>query len=146
MNKFTAVKAKHIQSGAKEDNIDYAIDAVREGTKREHIIESLCADYRGMNPTDAAVLLEDLYQANGGEFKKENRGGYLFGALLLMLGLAASGFLIMMLTSGDGIRIKFLMLAIAGSGFGLIKGSSLLFKSFSGRYRENDDPFAESLS
>lgn len=146
MKKFAAVKSKHLDLGAREENIDYAIDAVEEGTKREHVIESLCADYRGMNATEATALLDDLYLANGGEFKKENRGGYLFGALLLMLGLAASGFLIMMFTSGSEIRIKFLMLAVAGAGFGLVKGSTLLFKSFSGRYRENDDPFAESLS
>jgi hypothetical protein len=146
MKKFAAIKARYLQSGAREENIDYAIAAVKEGTKREHIIESLCADYRGMTAADATGLLDDLYLANGGEFKKENRGGYLFGALLLMLGLAASGFLIMMFTSGSEIRIKFVMLAIAGAGFGLVKGSTLLFKSFSGRYRENDDPFAESFS
>jgi hypothetical protein len=146
MKKFNAVKAKYLQLGIREENIDYAIDAVKEGTRREHIIESLCADYRGMSSADATALLDSLYIANGGEFKKENRGGYLFGALLVMLGLAATGFLFMMFTSGSEIRIKFLILAITGAGFGLIKGSTLLYKSFSGRYRENDDPFAESLS
>lgn len=125
--------------GVKEDNIDYAIDAVKEGTKREFILESLTADYRGMNENQSTQLLDELFEAHGGEFKKENSGGYLFGTLFLLVGLTGAGFAIAFLISGE-IKIKFLLLALAGALFGLTQGSVLIYKSVRGKYRDNDSP------
>ena len=75
MQTFELIKSKYLILGVTEDNLDYAIESVVDGTKREIIIETLTADYRGMPPNQANQLVEDLYTANGGEFKKENRGG-----------------------------------------------------------------------
>ncbi len=142
MKKFDAVKSKYLALGVSEDNVDYAIGAVIDGTKREHIIESLTADYRGMTESKSTQLLEDLFEANGGEFKKENRGGYLYGILLSLVGLLGAGFLIAMLVSGEW-KSKFGALALAGAAFGLLKGPSLIIKSVRGNYRDNNDPFSE---
>jgi hypothetical protein len=142
MQKFGLVKSKYLTFGVSEDNIDYAIESVIEGTKQELILETLTADYRGMSGNQAAQLLQDLYVVNGGEFKKENRGGYLYGTLLSLVGLAGAGFFITMLISGEG-KIKFMALAFAGAAFGLSKGPILIIKSLRGKFRDNDDPFNE---
>ena len=47
MSKFDAVKQQFLDKGIKQENIDYAIDAVKSGTKREFILENLTSDYRG---------------------------------------------------------------------------------------------------
>ena len=142
MQTFELIKSKYLILGVTEDNLDYAIESVVDGTKREIIIETLTADYRGMPPNQANQLVEDLYTANGGEFKKENRGGYLYGTLLSLLGLAGAGFLVAMLISGEG-KIKFIIIALAVAAFGLSKGPVLMVKSFRGKFRDNDDPFSE---
>ncbi|HLZ86302.1 MAG TPA: hypothetical protein VKQ52_03630, partial [Puia sp.] len=87
MSKYEEIKQRFLGRGIKEENIDYAIESVRYGTKREHILENLTADYRGMNREEAVPLVEALFIANGGEFRKENRGGYLYGGALLAAGL-----------------------------------------------------------
>lgn len=140
MAKFNLIKEKYLLLGVREDNIDFAISAVVDGTKREHIIESLTADYRGMTEAESTRLLEDLFAANGGEFKKENRGGYLNGALLLLVGLLGAGFFIAMLISG-GVKIKFIVLSLVAALFGLPAGVIAIIKSVKGKYRDNDDAF-----
>jgi hypothetical protein len=113
---------------------------VLEGTKREIIIDTLTADYRGMTVDDSNQLLEELFAANGGEFKKENRNGYLLAILLLLIGCLGAGFLFFMLSTGEW-KIKFLFLAAVSALFGIGKGLSLLTKSLRGKYRENHSPF-----
>ena len=140
MAKFDLVRAKYLNLGVTESNIDFAIGAVLDGTKREHIIETLTADYRGMTENQSTTLLEDLFEANGGEFKNENRGGYLYGILLLLIGLVGAGFFITILVSGEG-KIKFMILSLAGALFGLSTGAILITKSLRGKYRDMDDPF-----
>lgn len=136
---FTSIKSKYLALGVTESNLDYAIGAVVDGTKKEHIIETLTADYRGMSEIQSTQILEELFEANGGEFKKENRGGYLYGVLLSFIGLLGLGFLIALLASGEG-RLKFILLSSAAAIFGLIKGLALLIKSFRGNYRDTDEP------
>ncbi|WP_188133894.1 hypothetical protein [Chitinophaga sp. CF418] len=53
MKKFAALQTKYLAQGIKEENIEYAISAVMDGSKREHILENLVADYRGMNTIEA---------------------------------------------------------------------------------------------
>lgn len=53
MSKFDAVRQRFLSKGIKEENIDYAIESVQCGTKREHILENLTADYRGMSRDEA---------------------------------------------------------------------------------------------
>lgn len=142
MKKFASIKAKYLAQGITEDNIDYAIGAVIDGTQRAFIIESLTADYRGMTETAATELLEELFEANGGEFKKENRGGYLFGTLLCLVGLTSVCFLIAMIVTGEW-KSKFVTIAVGGTLFGFATGPSLILKSIKGKFRESDDPFRE---
>ena len=92
MQKFGLVKSKYLTLGVTEENIDYAIESVIDGTKQELILETLTANYRGVSGSQAAQLLQDIYVVNGGEFKKENRGGYLYGTLLSLVGLVSAGF------------------------------------------------------
>ena len=142
MQKFGLVKSKYLTLGVTEENIDYAIESVIDGTKQELILETLTANYRGVSGSQAAQLLQDIYVVNGGEFKKENRGGYLYGTLLSLVGLISVGFFITMLVSGEG-KIKFMAIAFAGAAFGLAKGPILIIKSLRGKFRDNDDPFNE---
>jgi len=136
---FTNIKSKYLALGVKEDNIDYAISAVVDGAKREHILETLTAGYRGMTESQSTQILDDLFEANGGEFKTENRGGYLYGILLCFIGVLGLGFLIAMLVSGE-LRMKFVVLAAGAALFGLVKGPALIIKAFRGKYRDGDDP------
>ena len=142
MQKFQLIKTRYLILGVTPDNIDYAIESVIDGTKREIIIETLTADYRGVPDSLAVQLLEDLYGANGGEFKKENRSGYLYGTVLSLVGLVSAGFLIAMLISGEW-KIKFLIIALGGAIFGLSKGPVLIIKSLRGKFRDDDAPFTE---
>ena len=143
MRKTDLIKEKYLYIGVREDNIDFAIEAVLDGTKREIIIETLRADYRGMTQEQSSRLLEELFEANGGEFKKENRTGYLFGTMLTLIGLLGAGFLLGMLITGE-LKSKFLLIAGAVALFGLIQGPVLLYKSFKGKYRDDDSPFENS--
>lgn len=142
MKKFAPVKSSYIALGFREDNIDFAIDSINDGVRREHIIESLTADYRGMTEEQSTALLNALYESNGGEFKKENKDGYITGILLCIVGGTGLYFLVNMLMSGE-YKMKFLIFAIAATSFGLIKGPMILIKSFKGNYRHEDDPLSE---
>src|SRR5688500_8252556 len=105
MSKIKSVREKYLDKGFQEYNIDYAIDSVKTGSKRGHIIESLTSDYRGMTAEDSHQLLNDLFAANGGEFKKENRGGYLYGTFFLLIGLSLSIYIIYVFMYG-GILVR----------------------------------------
>ena len=140
MPKFDLIKEKYLHIGIREDNIDFAIGAVLDGTRRDIIIETLTADYRGMNQDQSSQMLEELFEANGGEYKKENSGGYLYGSMLTFVGLLGASFFIAMILTGES-KSKFLSIAGALALFGLFQGPFLLYKSFKGRYREADSPF-----
>ncbi|WP_315814431.1 hypothetical protein [Paraflavitalea speifideaquila] len=71
MKNINIIKAKYLGKGVTADNLEYAIEAVKDGSKREHIIENLTADYRGMQAGEANQLLEELFVASGGEFKRK---------------------------------------------------------------------------
>ena len=62
MNKFDAVRQRFLSKGVTEENIEYAIDSVKYGTKREHILENLTADYRGMTRDEAVPRRGPVYR------------------------------------------------------------------------------------
>ena len=135
MKKFATLQTKYLAQGVKEDNIEYAISAVNDGSKREHILENLVADYRGMNTIEANQMLNEMFAANGGEFKKENRDGYLTGIALLMIGLPAAFYIYYVYTYG-GILHEALMvwgLAICG----ILGGIGCIVMSMLGKYRDS---------
>lgn len=84
--RFQQVKDKYVSQGLDGSHVDYAIEAVQEGVKREFIFENLTSEYRKVSLGDANFLLDDLYEAFGGEFKLQNRQGYIWGAVLLFIG------------------------------------------------------------
>lgn len=139
MKKFEPIIEKYSSIGISTDNIDYAVSSVKEGAKRAHIIENLTSDYRGMNIFQSMDLLDELFEANGGEFKKENRGGYLYGAFFLLIGLSCTFYICYVLLFG-GVIVK---PALVGGGaiFSTIAGLSFIIKSVRGKYRDEDEPF-----
>lgn len=140
MRNIESIKDKYLGKGIREDNLSYAIEAVKEGSKREHIIENLTADYRGMPADEASQLLEELFAANGGEFKKENRGGYLYGAFFLLIGLSATFYIYYVFTYG-GVLIK-PILVWAAAILCSFTGVTFIIKAIAGKYRDGkDDPF-----
>ena len=139
MKNIDSIKKRYLALGVREDNIDYAISAVKDGAKREHIIENLSADYRGMKEEHIFPLLSELFAANGGEFKKENRNGYLFGGCVLAAGLIADFYLFYVYTFG-GVLIRPILVWICAVVFTLY-GLGLLIKAVRGKYRDADDPF-----
>jgi hypothetical protein len=139
MGKFHSVKVKYTSKGIKEANIDYAIFLVKNGTKRHLIIESLQEDHRGLTANQALELLEALYAVNGGEFKIENRGGYLYVVLCLLAGIGCSAYLFHFLVYG-GTLIKPVAVVIGAFG-GTFGGLYLLYKTLSGKFREDEELF-----
>jgi hypothetical protein len=139
MSKFKSIKDYYLNKGFSEDNIDYAISAVQYGAKRDHIIESLTADYRGMSHENASILLNSIYGVSGGEYKKENRGGYLYGAFFLLIGIPCAIYIFYVLSFG-GVLVR-PVLIFAGAGFGILGGIGLIVKSILGKYRDSDEPF-----
>jgi hypothetical protein len=136
MGKFDNVIEKYNNVGVSMSNIQLAIDGVKDGVYREHILENLTADYRGMDPIVAEAMLEDLFAANGGEFKKENRNGYLYGIVFLMLGAACSFFIIESFIYNEQLIRPALFWAGAIAGIG---GAVFYFsKAIRGKFREGD--------
>jgi hypothetical protein len=139
MSKFNAASQQFLAKGTKKENIDYAIDAVKTGTKREFIIENLTSDYRGMSREDAISLVDAMFALSGGEFKKENAGGYLYGGALLAAGLLLGFYIGYVLLFGGVLFRPILLITATAALLGL--GAKLLFKAMRGKYRDADEPF-----
>lgn len=137
MKKFDPIIQKYRNKGVSADNIEYAIDSVKDGTKRELILENLTADYRGMNAGDATRLLEELFVVNGGEFKKENRNGYWVGAFLLLMGLSSAYYIFHVFTYG-GVLVKPILVFIVAI-LGPLGGIIAIIRALRGKYRDEDD-------
>jgi hypothetical protein len=142
MGKFDAVIEKYTTNRVSTDNIDFAISAIKDGTRREHILENLTADYRGMKHDEANAMLEDLFATNGGEFKKENNNGYLFGIVFLFFGGACSFYIFYVFYYG-GVLVRPILVFI-GAFSGLVGGISYIIKSMKGKFRHEDDPFSQN--
>ncbi|MCF6406000.1 hypothetical protein L3C95_24075 [Chitinophaga filiformis] len=136
MKKFAALQTKYLAQGVREDNIEYAISAVKDGSKREHILENLVADYRGMNTIEANRMLNEMFAANGGEFKKENRDGYLYGIALLLIGLVPAFYIFCLYTYRGVLDYSWEVWALAVSCF--LGGISCIAMAILGKYRDSD--------
>jgi hypothetical protein len=141
MKKFEAIIYKYSKAGISINNIDFAIDSVKDGSKREHILESLTADYRGLDNDEATALLEELFAANGGEFKKENQGGYLYGTMFLLVGITCSLFIASAFYYREMLMKPALF--VIGAFGGLSGGIYYLTKAIKGKFRDSDEPFKE---
>ncbi len=132
MKKFESLVKKHTELGIKYENIEYAISAVKDGTRRELILESLTADYRGVSYPDAYTLLEDIYKKVGGEFKKENRSGYALSILLLVFGIACFLWIYISFIEDDPIPQMFYYYGALSTLAGIV----ILAKTIDGNFRE----------
>ncbi len=132
---------KYTAKGVSLENIEYAISAVKDGNKREHTLESLTADYRGMDYSLANSMLEEMYLLNGGEFKKENRNGYLFGSFSLIIGSTLALYIFYVIYYG-GILISPIVTTICAFTF-ILSGLLLIIKAVQGKYRDDMEPFKD---
>jgi hypothetical protein len=85
MKNFNSIKEKYISLEIPEKHIDYAFNAVKSGSKREIIIKNLTSDVRKVDYESANNMLDEMFSDNGGEFKYENRGGYLYSIFYLIV-------------------------------------------------------------
>lgn len=93
-NKFEDIKEKYISLGISDKNFEYALNAVKSGTKKDFIVKNLTSDIRKVDPNLANNMLDEMFVANGGEFKHENRAGYLYSIFYLIAIVALAGLLL----------------------------------------------------
>ncbi|MEC3874113.1 hypothetical protein [Chryseobacterium salviniae] len=84
MKNFNSIKEKYVSLGVPEKHIDYTFNAVKSGSKREIIVKNLTSDVRNVDHKSANCMLDDMFSANGGEFKYENRSGYIYSIFYLI--------------------------------------------------------------
>ena len=113
----------------RENNIDFAIDNIKRGIQRHLIINDLIASHRAMELTQANQMLNDLYEAYGGEHKKENRRGYIYGAMFMVVALAVG---MLELNKNEQVSPK---LEVIGLVCGVLGIFSFIL-ALTGRFRE----------
>ncbi|MDO5615766.1 MAG: hypothetical protein Q4G16_06225 [Cruoricaptor ignavus] len=134
--KFKSLKIELIQKGLSEKNFEYVYQAVKSGTKRNLIYKNLTSDIRKVEPNFANEILNKFFALNGGEFKYENRTGYLYSVAYIIIAIASLLFTIAMLNGAEG-RTRNLILAIIGFLFFSYKAITTILKSMRGKYRED---------
>ena len=133
--KFTNLKIELINAGLSEKNFEYLYNAIKSGTKRELIFKNLTSDVRKVNPEIANISIEKMYKLNGGEFKYENRSGYLYSAAYSIIAIAGLLILISFL-SGYKLSTK-IVIASALLFFGFsYKAITTILKTVRGKYRD----------
>lgn len=130
--KLEEVKEKYVSLGVAEKNVDYALNAVKTGTKKDFIMKNLTSDIRKVDVATANSMLDEMFAANGGEFKYENRGGYLYSTFYLIAIVALSIVTFYFSKENRSMQFKF--------GGALLLFIVLFFRTFiptiKGRFRE----------
>lgn len=103
--KFETIKDKYLSLGIREKNFIYASEAVKGGKKREIILKNLTSDVRKENVEISENMLLEMFQLNGGEFKYENRGGYLYSTAYLII-IIVLGLLFLFINDNNGRNLK----------------------------------------
>lgn len=111
------LKEKYLKLGVLERHFDYAVSAVKSGTKREIILKNLTSDVRKMEKSISSDLLDDLFQSNGGEFKYENRTGYLYSSAYLLIAIICGIFSISSLFNHSSQQFSLKMQIATTVGF-----------------------------
>ncbi|KQS94240.1 MULTISPECIES: hypothetical protein [Chryseobacterium] len=106
MKKISEIKSKYLSLGIEEKHVLYAFEAVKAGKKRDVIINNLTSDVRNVDSDLANNMIDEMFSANGGEFKYENRNGYLYS---VFYGVAFSALLLVTLGMGrnSSLQLKF---------------------------------------
>jgi hypothetical protein len=131
MKNLNETKEKYLSLGLPEKHFDYAFNAVKSGTKKDIIMKNLTSDVRKVNQELADNMLDEMFSANGGEFKYENRGGYLYSTFYL-IAIIALGLVIIFYRNNSSLTIK-LSLALAAFLFLFFK---TLIPTLKGKFRE----------
>ena len=111
------LKEKYLKLGVLERHFDYAVSAVKSGTKREIILKNLTSDVRKMEKSISSDLLDDLFQSNGGEFKYENRTGYLYSSAYLLIAIICGIFSVSSLFNHSSQQFSLKMQIVTTVGF-----------------------------
>ena len=133
--KFIDLKTQLISNGFSEKNYDYLYNAVKSGTKRDLIIKNLTSDIRKVELNQANFALNEMYKLNGGEFKYENKSGYMYSVAYIIIAIVGL-LLLISYFSGYEMSIKLLVAGIllfVGFSF---KAISTILKTLKGKYRE----------
>lgn len=104
--KFDEIKEKYVSLGVAEKNFEYALNAVKSGTKKDFIIKNLTSDIRKTDFGVANNMLDEMFAANGGEFKYENRGGYIYSVFYLIAIVALGGVILFMNAENRSLQFK----------------------------------------
>ena len=111
------LKEKYLKLGILERHFDYAVSAVKSGTKRDIIMKNLTSDVRKMDKSISSDLLDDLFQSNGGEFKYENRTGYLYSSAYLLIAIICGIFSVSSLFNHSSQQFSLKMQIVTTVGF-----------------------------
>ena len=111
------LKEKYLKLGVLERHFDYAVSAVKSGTKREIILKNLTSDVRKMEKSISSDLLDDLFQSNGVEFKYENRTGYLYSSAYLLIAIICGIFSVSSLFNHSSQQFSLKMQIVTTVGF-----------------------------
>ncbi|MFZ4931807.1 hypothetical protein [Chryseobacterium sp. Mn2064] len=130
--KLEDIREKYVSLGIPEKNVEYALNAVKSGTKKDFIMKNLTSDIRKVDAATANSMLDEMFAANGGEFKYENRGGYLYSVFYLIAIAALGGVILFMNAENRSLQFK-----LSGA---LLVFIVLFFRTFiptiRGRFRE----------
>ncbi|GEM_PF-1514393 len=130
--KFEEIKEKYLSIGVPEKHFEYAFKAVKSGTKKGFIMKNLTLDIRKVDVSTASNMLDDMFAANGGEFKYENRGGYLYSIFYLIAVVALGGVIFYLNHENRSLQIK---LSVALVLF-LVLLFRTLIPTIKGKFRE----------
>lgn len=103
---FEEIKEKYVSLGVPEKHFEYAFKAVKSGTKKDFIIKNLTSDIRKVDYDIANNMLDEMFTANGGEFKYENRGGYWYSVFYVIAIVALGGFILYSNHENRSLQIK----------------------------------------
>lgn len=135
MNKnFINLKEELLQKGFSERNFDYLYNAVKTGKNREVIFKNLTSDVRKVEPNIANEALDKVFEFNGGEFKYENRTGFMYSIAYAMVAVL-SLLIIISFLNGSLLNLKLFIASIAGFFIFSYKLATTLYKSTRGKYR-----------
>lgn len=130
MKNFINIKEKYISLEVPEKHINYAFNAVKSGVKKELIFKNLTSDVRRVDHKLADEMLDEMFSANGGEFKYENRGGYIYSVFYLIAIVVL--LLLITFSNNDSLVIK---LSFALIPF-LVLFLRTLIPTLKGKFRE----------
>ncbi|MBV8328109.1 hypothetical protein [Chryseobacterium sp.] len=95
-------------------------------------MKNLTSDIRKVDAATANRMLDEMFAANGGEFKYENRGGYLYSVFYLIVITALGGVILFLNAENRSLQFK-----LSGA---LLVFIILFFRTFiptiRGRFRE----------